>query len=276
MLEYYLDFKVNRWLNISMQTDRFHQLFQKWSLMTKTLPLVLGIAGLKTLAHLMNLEVMELNTLFTSLVAGTIFLIGFLISGVLTDFKESEKLPSELTASLRSLWDDSYTIWKAKDSAAAKELIVYYQTLLSSLSAWFYKKERTLVLLEKISGMNDFFVLLEKEGVQPNYIIKLKNEQHAIRKMVLRIDTIRDTSFVGSAYAIVEAMGFLTGIGLILIKITPFYASLFLTILVTFLIYYMILLIKDLDNPFDYSHHGEGGTEVSLKPLRDLEKEWNS
>lgn len=257
-----------------MPSERIQQLFQKWALVGKVLPLVLGIAALKTLAHLANLELMELNTLFTSLVAGTIFLIGFLISGVLSDFKESEKLPSELAGSLRSLWDDTYTIWKARDSAATKELFNHYRTLLSALGLWFYKKERTLVILEKISGMNEFFILLEKEGVQPNYIIKMKNEQNAIRKMVLRIDTIRDTSFIGSAYAIVEAMGFLTGIGLILIKITPFYASLFLTVLVTFLIYYMILLIKDLDNPFDYSNHGESGTEVSLKPLHDLEKEW--
>lgn len=119
--------------------------------------------------------------------------------------------------------------------------------------------------------MNDFFIELDKEGVQANYIIKLKNEQNSIRKMILRIDTIRDTEFVGSAYAIVEAMGFLVAIGLILIKIEPFYASLFITLLVTFLISYMFLLIKDLDNPFEYSIHGESGTEISLKPLHDLE-----
>jgi len=89
--------------------------------------------------------------------------------------------------------------------------------------------------------------------------------------MVMRIDTIRDTEFVGSAYAIVEAMGFLVALGLIIIKIEPFYASLFLTLLVTFLIFYMFLLIKDLDNPFDYSMKGESGTEVSLKPIHDFE-----
>ena len=58
-----------------------------------------------------------------------------------------------------------------------------------------------------------------------------------------------------------------------MIKIEPFYASLFITLLVTFLISYMFLLIKDLDNPFDYSVTGESGTEVSLKPLHDLESE---
>jgi hypothetical protein len=119
--------------------------------------------------------------------------------------------------------------------------------------------------------MNDFLVDFEKEGIQPNYIIKLKNEQNSLRKIIMRIDTIRDTNFVGSAYAIVEAMGFLVATGLILMRIEPFYVSLFLTLLVTFLIFYMFLLIKDLDNPFDYSVHGESGTEISLKPLHDLE-----
>jgi len=66
-------------------------------------------------------------------------------------------------------------------------------------------------------------------------------------------------------------MGFLTGTGLILIKIEPFYASLFFTLLVTFLISYMVFLIIDLDNPFDYSTKGESGTEIPLRPLRDLE-----
>jgi hypothetical protein len=32
----------------------------------------------------------------------------------------------------------------------------------------------------------------------------------------------------------------------------------------------MIYLIKDLDNPFDYSLHGETGTEISLKPIHDF------
>jgi hypothetical protein len=87
----------------------------------------------------------------------------------------------------------------------------------------------------------------------------------------MRIDTIRDTDFISSAYAIVEAMGFLVAFGLIIMKIEPFYSSLFFTLLVSFLISYMVFLIRDLDNPFDYADNGENGTEISLKPLRDHE-----
>ncbi len=65
-------------------------------------------------------------------------------------------------------------------------------------------------------------------------------------------------------------MGFLIAIGLVIIKIEPFYASLFFTLVVIFLISYMFYLIKDLDNPFDYSVNGDSGTEISLKPVHDL------
>ena len=56
----------------------------KWSITLKIIPVLLTVTLLKFLAHWYKWEVMELNALFTSLVAGTIFLIGFLITGVLS------------------------------------------------------------------------------------------------------------------------------------------------------------------------------------------------
>lgn len=248
---------------------------QKWSVAIKVIPILVAVVSLKLLSHTYGFEVIALNALFTSLVAGTIFLLGFLISGVLSDYKESEKIPSDLAASLEALFDDAHTIHKAKDSKAAKQLIEHHKALISAIRSWFYRKEKTQAILDHISEMNRFFIALEKEGVQANYIIRMKNEQSTIRKGVLRIHTIRDTNFIASAYAIVEALGFSIALGMILIKIEPFYESLFFTVLVTFLIAYMLFLIKDLDNPFEYAAHGEGGTEVPLKPLHDLELRLN-
>ena len=243
--------------------------WQKWSIAYRVMPFVFLMGILKFVSHQLGLEFMELNALFTSLVAGTIFLIGFLISGVLTDYKESEKIPSELAASLKTLFDDTYTILKGKNSPTAAEFIEFQKVFIASLVDWFYKKEKTRSMLLMISNMNDFFVKFDNESVQANYIIKLKNEQNSLRKMVLRIDTIRDTNFIGPAYAILEAMGIFISFGLLVINIEPFYASLFFTLLVTFMIVYMVFLIKDLDNPFDYATNSEQGTEVSLKPIHD-------
>jgi hypothetical protein len=117
--------------------------------------------------------------------------------------------------------------------------------------------------------MNDYFS--EFEGLmQANFLARMKNEQSNLRKMIIRIDNIRDLSFIQSAYAIVESLAFFVIAGLLILKLEPFHEALFFTILVSFLMVYMIFLIKDLDNPFDYSQHGESATEVSLKPIHDL------
>ncbi len=171
--------------------------WQKWSIAFRIMPIVIFIGALKFASHKFGFELMELNALFTSLVAGTIFLIGFLISGVLTDYKESEKIPSELSSSLKTLFDDAFTVYKSKNSTAALGLIKHQKLFLNSLIDWFYKKERTAFVLQQIGNLNDFFVEMEKEGIQANYIIKMKNEQVNIRKIILRIDNIRDTEFVG-------------------------------------------------------------------------------
>ena len=251
--------------------EAFNKSWHKWSIAVRILPAILALVILKFLANIYELEIMELNGLFTTLVAGTIFLIGFLITGILSDYKESEKLPSGIAASIRSLFDDAYTISRVNDSEAAQQLLHHHKTFIKALHDWFYRKERTATLLKRISQMNDYLIEIEKSGVQANYIIKMKAEQNNLRLQILRIDTIRDTEFMGSAYAIVEAMRFAIGFGLVIINIDPFYASLFFTTLVMFFLSYMLLLIKDLDNPFEYSAHGETGTKISLKPIRDLD-----
>ena len=45
--------------------------------------------------------------LFTSVVGGAIFLIAFMLSGTVSDYKESEKLPAELSAAIENLYDEA-------------------------------------------------------------------------------------------------------------------------------------------------------------------------
>jgi predicted membrane chloride channel (bestrophin family) len=207
---------------------------------------------------------MELNALFTSLVGATIFLIGFLISGVLSDYKESEKIPGEITSSLKNILDDSLTLKHHYSDETFQQFISFQKKLANNIKSWLYKEIDTTELLSQFDVLNSIIIQLDKEGVQANFLIRLKNEMSNVRKNLLRIETIRETNFISSAYAIVESMAFVISAGLIFIKIEPFFAALFFTVLVTFLIIYMIILIKDLDDPFDYEANGESGTEISL------------
>ena len=247
----------------------FNSLRQKWHIVIKIIPFLAAIFVLKLVLHRFGLEVISLNALFTSLIAATTFLIGFLITGVISDYKEGEKIPGELASSLEAIYDEAYITHKNKNSKVTEEFIKFHSGFLESVNDWFYKREKTKVIMDKIHEMNDYF--LQFEGLtQANFITRMKQEQNNVRKMVTRVHTIRETSFVQSAYAIVEALAFFLVIGLLILKLEPFYESVFFALIVSFLVLYMVFLIKDLDNPFEYEKYGEVSNEVSLKPLHDL------
>lgn len=252
-----------------MKVKKLFPKLKKWHLAMRIVPILAGVVVLKILFHKFNLEFISLNALFTSLIASTTFLIGFLITGVISDYKESEKIPGDMSSGLESLYDELYILDKNKGNEATKNFLVFYEDFLKSITDWFYRKEKTRSILTKLHKMDDHFAELESM-IQPNFLTRMKNEQGNIRKLIIRIDNIRDLSFVQSAYAIVEALAFFVIFGLLILKVEPFYEALFFTTLVSFLMVYMIFLIKDLDNPFDYSEHGESGTEVSIKPIHDL------
>jgi len=243
----------------------------RWRLALKIVPIIIFIVLLKLVFHYFGYEFLSLSFLFAAMISANIFLIGFLISGVLADYKESEKMPSDLSTSLEAMADEGLIIYKNNKSREAKD---YLQKLLhfnESLIDWFYKKERTENLMKKLLSFNDDFLAFESQ-TQANFIARLKQEQNLIRKMINRIHTIRETSFLGTGYAIVEIITFMLIVGLIFIKFEPFYESIFFVSFVSFIMIYMIYFIKDLDNPFGYTEEESLVEEVSLKPILDSRK----
>jgi predicted membrane chloride channel (bestrophin family) len=241
----------------------------KWRLTLKVLPFVLVLIILKFGAHYFNWEFLTLSSLFTAIISANIFLLGFLISGVLSDYKESEKLPGELASSLEAIYDECQIVYMNKKSDVAKDALKHIETLIESLLEWFQKKERTSVLMDRITRFNEFFLSFEPL-TQANFIVRMKQEQNTIRKIVTRIHTIRETSFNAAGYAIAEIITFILSMGLIVIKLDPFYESVFFVAFVSFILIYMVNLIKDLDNPFGYYEKEMLSEEVSLKPIIDL------
>ncbi|MEI7741759.1 MAG: hypothetical protein WCJ29_04600 [bacterium] len=243
----------------------------RWKLALRTLPFVAAILLLKFGAHYFGYEILSLNSLFGAIISANVFLIGFLISGVLVDYKESEKLPGDLSASLEAMTDEGLIIYKNKKSPEAKNYLFKMERFSVALIEWFYKKEKTANLMDKLLSFNDDFLAFESQ-TQANFIVRIKQEQNLIRKMINRIHAIRETSFLGTGYAIAEIVTFILSVGLILLKMDPFYESVFFVFFVSFMLIYMIHFIKDLDNPFGYNEKDNLVEEVSLKPILDSQK----
>ena len=159
--------------------------FRKWHLSFKIIPIVGIIFVLKLIFHELNWEFISLNALFTSLIAATTFLIGFLITGVIADYKESEKIPGDMAASLESLFGEAWILARNQPSERTQAFLTDCRTLPQHIVEWFYKRERTKSLLSRLSQLDAYFAEFEPI-VQANFLARMKNEQSTLRRMVIR------------------------------------------------------------------------------------------
>ncbi len=229
------------------------------------LVVVAVVVALKAGAHALGWEVLSLNALLSGLVAADVFLMGFLLGGVIADFKESEKLPGEVATSLEIMHDEATNM--ARRGGGDASLADGVQALAGLLQDWFYKKRRTSELMTALADLSPQLIALESPA-QAASIARIKQEQHALRRAFVRIHTIRETSFISSGYLIAELTTVLLSLALVLSNTGPLGESLFLVGVIVFLLVFLLFLIGDLDNPFGY-YERRSSEEVSLKPLED-------
>lgn len=104
------------------------------------------------------------------------------------------------------------------------------------------------------------------------FIARLKNEQRVVTGMVLRMDSIRLTSFVSAGYLIARVATWLVLIALMLTDAGPIGQELFFVTVIAFVLIYMNQLIRDLDNPFEYRLGVRGAADVSLLQIQRVER----
>lgn len=233
---------------LDTDTHRRHWLRRVWFFGRVSLVL-LTILVIKILVHRMHWELLAPNPLFPALVASEVFLLGFLLNGVLLDYKESEKIPGELAAALECLAREARSVRELHPEAEVKGALALLVGFSEDLLDWM--KEAGLVTT-LLNHLDELQLAIERLGVwnaaplQARLLLELAN----IRRVVVRIEVIRETTFVPSVYGMAFiGTGLLTG-GLVLTDIEPFGESLFFIGVISFLLIKLLLLIADLDNPF--------------------------
>jgi hypothetical protein len=243
-----------------------------WSIALRVVPVVAMVLLIKLAVNQLGWDTVALNPLYTGLVAATIFLIGFLLAGTLADYKESERLPGELAGRAEAIADECQILYRDTGADPARKCLEHVGRLAHDLNAWLRRQAEVDAPLERIEELNHFFLAFQPL-TQPNFIVRLKQEQTSLRLLVIRINTIKETSFVGAGYVLAGISSAVLVVALLIANIATLGAELFLLGAITFLVAYLILLTKDLDNPFDYDEDGKrGAADVSLAPLEYLER----
>ena len=240
-----------------------------WGIVFKAFLIVLPILGLKMLFHLFNFEIISVGPVITALLAGVFFVLAIILSGILTDFKESEKLPGELAVSIETLFDDF-------DLIAAKESVMGTLEKIRNLTAViisnFEMKGRwqSHLVNNILESIDEDIKTCNEKGVPISLIVKFRNEMANIRRISNRIEIIKETSFLPAGQTIAEFSMLAALLVLMLLKFDPSYEGMILIGVIATIFACIVLLIKDMDDPF------EGFAKVDLKQVYKLSNYLNT
>jgi hypothetical protein len=210
---------------------------------------VLAIVLAKLLVHELSWEFISLSSIYTSVVAGGIFVIGLIVAGTLSDYKESDRVPAEISAALENIYRDCVAI---TETLPQFDLEALRERLLDIVSAFRADLSSTdgRSCLAAIEQLSPSFLELERLEVPANYIVRLRGEQGAIRKSVLRVYHVQRTEFLPSAYVLITSIVALIILVAVFTDIGPLDDSLPIVAFLSFFFIYLVRLLKVLETPF--------------------------
>lgn len=223
-----------------------------------------------------GLDFITLNSLSSSIIASTTFIIGFLLSGVFSDYKEVDKIPSEIRSLLESILSEGSALERKDPDFRGNNLKLKHMALSfikefeDGLS---HTKDHSHIeqALEEIRNFDEVFDDMERRGVPPNYMTRIKTEQSNLKKILLRIYHIQKTKFIPSVVFLVDSMIALAVFLLLFVK-TDLYIGFAQLAIISYILLYSRRLIVLLEKPF---RKGNDDTEddVSIFVLRELKQE---
>ena len=247
---------------------------RRWRLFWASVPVAVALTGVKlvldqALGFKGFLEFnSDLNVIFTALV----FIMGFLLAGTITDFKEAERLPGEIACQLEIMedWFVEASVIAARtpgypaDAPTRRSLLEAVRASAHDTLAWLASADkRSEDIFPAVKRLDEQIKLMEAAGLD-KITVRMLGDVNQLRRGVTRAYTIARTEFMGSAYSLLEF--FLAFVFLLLLACsfrTPVVAAV-VTSFLSLTYWYLYRLIRDIDNPFDF---GRGHSEVSLQPL---------
>ena len=235
-------------------------------LLLSALPFAAAVVLVKVLLEAQDWTIFELSPLLAGAISAEVFILGFLLSGTAGDFKEAERLPGEVAAGLESIADECLIAYDELELPAAKACLQQCIEISASIRSWLLNGRGLDDVLSDVRALNGPFAVMAP-AIQAGFTSRLKSEQSVIRKLVIRMDTMRRTSYVGAGYLIAEVTAVVLCVVLVLTDLGASGPNLLLVALIAYVLFYLVGLIRDLDNPFEYHDGRPGAADVNLDVL---------
>ncbi len=241
----------------------------KWKLMLTSSPIALGIVALKVaLIEFFSFQgLVELSDMALIISAG-VFLIGFMLAGTMADYKESERIPGEIASAIESIEETCLNLAE-KINFSKKKVFDNCQHLTQQIDDWFLKKVSEEEMFAALKNFNLLLNDLDKSGATPPILARVFNELSTLRRVLTRSSVISRTGFLATGYALLEVLLVVMAGIMLIVKFKNLIATIIVVFFITLVYVYMYKLIKDIDDPFEYSEEHTGAAEVALFPLHE-------
>jgi hypothetical protein len=240
----------------------------KWGILIKVLPWTGLFCIVKLGMHYLGWERWAFDSLTGSLFSAAIFTIALMLSGTLTDYRASEGMPSQIVNSLESIHALDRILLSSYPDCYAQSLQQVLSDVGTKILDWLQSDGEFEEINLTLDRLNPFIAKIITLPDSALFVNRIQSEQANIRSISRQMRGNRDTDFLVPAYILMWL--FLGGsiLALLLIKVEDFSESLVISAFMCTAFLYLLLLICDLDNPFEYD--GKSSVDVDLSGLVDL------
>jgi len=218
------------------------------------------IVAAKYVFHAYGWEPIEQSSLHNGVLSSATFVIGFILSATIADYKESERIPADFSANIEDMYSDAEVIHQSYPGFNLEGLRAQLEEIANKFDSEARNASRGVS--ERIRALNLYFGEMERAGIPANFIVKLKQQQLLLLRYRKRVTYIQRIKFIPSAGILSESIVIMVIILLILTNVEPFYGSLAIVGIISYVLIYMMILIRVIGTPF----HAAGKTrdDVSL------------
>jgi hypothetical protein len=240
----------------------------KWGILRRVLPWTGLFCVTKWGMHWFGWEPWVFDSLTGALFSATIFVIASIFSGTLSDYRACECMPAQIANALETISDTNQTLAAAHPNYQPQPLNNALANIPSSLLDWLEDGKEFTIVDAAIDRLNPLLAPLLSLNGGSGAVNYMQAEQAKIRSISRQMRINRDTDFLGAAYVLLWL--FLSGsiFALLLIAAQKFSENLIVSAIMFTLFIYLLFLIEDLDNPFQYD--GRSSVDVNLLPLVEV------
>ena len=234
--------------------------------------IVLLLGAAKGAVHYFGFEILELTRLLTSGIGGAIFIIGFLLSSILADYKEAERIPADIRNSIEAIDGDLECFAGLNTDFDLRESRIVLVGIIDKLRTGLGHANGHKNLspaLEEIGKLTPILGRLEGMGMAANFVVRLRTLQDVVRRSLLRIYQIQRVEFVPSVHVLVQTLVVSIVFMMLLLKTEGDPASALMFGFITYMFVYALYLVRLLEQPFAKGHGSVD--DVSFFLLDELE-----